>query len=248
MSYRSIAVFALTAVVGCGMVFLAGCGEKNEAPEITSLTATPNDSVVVPEAKVVFKVAATDADGDSLTFEWLASGGTITATQPESVVWTAPAAAQVCTVGVKCSDGDKTAEANKVIRARAWSHANASAFTPDSTYLPNMGTTEIPFTWDPSDSLRAGARVESLEITIDVDDADTLELENFLVYLVSPQGTQVLLYDGGELGALDLSLFDVYGFEGEPANGTWKLVFIRDNPQGYNGVVYDCDLDLLYQY
>jgi len=239
--------FLLAVTAACGIAFLAGCS-KNEAPTITSFTATPDDSVVSPTTKVVFKVAALDADGDSLTFEWLASGGEFSATNPDSVVWTAPAAAQVCTVRVSCSDGDKTDEASKVIRVRDWLLWSATGDTPDSTYLPNTGTTEIPFTFDPSDPVKSGALVDGVEISLDFDDSDTLELEQFTVNLVSPKGTQVLLYDGVDLTTLDLSLFDVSGFAAEPVAGTWKLVFVRNNPQGYNGVVEDCELDIDYRY
>jgi hypothetical protein len=111
-----------------------------------------------------------------------------------------------------------------------------------------VGTTEIPFTWDVDDPLPPGAVVDSMMIGLDFDDSDTLEIEDFNVYLVSPAGTEVLLYDGVELTVLDLSMYDVDGFAGEAVTGTWKLKFVRNNPSGYNGAVEQCDLDINYKY
>ena len=85
-------------------------------------------------------------------------------------------------------------------------------------------------------------------ITLGFDNSDTLELEQFQLYLVSPTGTEVLLYDGVDQTVLDLSMYDVTGFAGEAVTGTWKLKFVRDNQSGYNGAVEQCDLDIYYSY
>ena len=37
-------------------------------------------------------------------------------------------------------------------------------------------------------------------------------------------------------------------FAGEPVAGDWKLVFVRNNPQGYNAIVESCELDIDYKY
>jgi subtilisin-like proprotein convertase family protein len=73
-------------------------------------------------------------------------------------------------------------------------------------------------------------------------------MEQFNVYLVSPAGTEVLLYDGVELTTLDLEQYAVPGFAGEVVTGTWELKFVRNNPTGRNGVVESCDLDMTYKY
>lgn len=245
---RNVIAPVLLAVLLCGTMLMVGCPKSNSEPVFTSFTATPNDSVVIPNAVVTFKVAATDEDNDALTFTWSKSDGTMPGTYGDSVVWTAPSAAKVCTVSVTCSDGDAEVDTSKVVRVRAWLSWNIDGYTPDSTYLPNMGTTEIPFTWDIGDTLEPGAVVNSIMLTLEFDDSDTLELEIFSVYLVSPVGTEVLLYDGVEQTVLDLSMYDVYGFEGEAVTGTWKLKFVRNNPNGYNGVVQQSDLDIEYNY
>jgi hypothetical protein len=229
-------------------MLMVGCPKKNTAPVFSSFTATPNDSVVMPMTVVTFKVAATDVDNNTLTFTWSKSAGTMPQTYGDSAVWTAPSAPAVCTVSVKCSDGTAEVDTSKVVRVRAWLSGDIDGLTPDSTYLPNVGTTEIPFTWDLDEALPPGAVVDSMMITLDFDDSDTLEIEDFNVYLVSPAGTEVLLYDGVELTVLDLSMYDVDGFAGEAVTGTWKLKFVRNNPSGYNGAVEQCDLDINYKY
>jgi len=133
---------------------------------------------------------------------------------------------------------------SRAIGVRAWMAGKATAYTADSAYLPTTGITEIPFIWD--DTVSSGALVDSLEIALDFEDSDTLEFEDFTVRMVSPKGTQELLYDGGELGDLDLSLYDVYVSAGEPVAGTWKLVIERNNPQGYISSVNSCELDMDY--
>jgi hypothetical protein len=243
---RKVLAPVLLAVLLCGAMLTVGCSKKNSAPVFSSFTATPNDSVLMPTSVVTFKVAATDEDNDSLTFTWSKSAGTMPVTYGDSAVWTAPNAAKVCTVSVKCSDGTADIDTSKVVRVRDWLSGDLDAFTPDSTYLPNVGTTEVPFTWD--DTLPPGAIVDSILLTLEFDDSDTLEMEQFTLHLVSPAGTEILLYDGVDLTTLDLSQFAVVGFAGEAATGTWKLKFVRNNPAGYNGAVEACDLDMTYKY
>ena len=245
---RKVIAPALLAVLFCGTMLTVGCSKKNTAPVFSSFTATPSDSVLMPSSVVTLKVAATDEDNDSLTFTWSKSAGTMPVTYGDSAVWTAPNAAQVCTVSVKCSDGTADIDTSHVVRVRAWLSGDLDGFTPDSTYLPNVGTTEIPFTWDVDDPFPPGAKVDSMLLTMTFDDSDSLEMEQFNVYLVSPAGTEVLLYDGVELTTLDLEQYAVPGFAGEVVTGTWELKFVRNNPTGRNGVVESCDLDMTYKY
>ncbi len=245
---RKVIAPALLAVLLCGTMLMVGCPKKNTAPVFSSFTATPNDSVLMPTAVVTFKVAATDEDSDSLTFTWSKSAGTMPVTYGDSAVWTAPSAVGVCTVSVKCSDGEAEIDTSRVVRVRAWLSGDLDGLTPDSTYLPNVGTTEIPFTWDVDDPFPPGAIVDSMLLTMAFDDSDSLEMEQFYVYLVSPAGTELLLYDGVERTNLDLEQYTVPGFADEAVTGTWKLKFVRNNPSGRNGVVEECDLDVTYKY
>jgi hypothetical protein len=74
----------------------------NTPPIISSLT--PSATELPPEGSCTIGCTASDADGDSLTYAWTASGGTITGTG-DSVSWEAPAAEGTYTISVEVSDG-----------------------------------------------------------------------------------------------------------------------------------------------
>jgi hypothetical protein len=73
----------------------------NTPPVITSLTSVTE---LPPEDSCTVSCAASDADGDTLTYTWSATDGTITGTG-ESVSWTAPDAEGTYTISVEVSDG-----------------------------------------------------------------------------------------------------------------------------------------------
>lgn len=74
----------------------------NSAPVIASLT--PSATELPPEGSCTIGCAASDADGDTLTYTWSATGGAITGTG-NSVSWEAPAAEGTYTISVSVSDG-----------------------------------------------------------------------------------------------------------------------------------------------
>lgn len=74
----------------------------NAPPSITSLT--PSATSVLPEDSCTIGCIATDPGGDTLSYSWSASGGTITGTG-STVTWTAPAAEGIYTISVTVSDG-----------------------------------------------------------------------------------------------------------------------------------------------
>ncbi|MEO0080450.1 MAG: proprotein convertase P-domain-containing protein, partial [candidate division WOR-3 bacterium] len=208
------------------------------------IAATPGDTVP-PTGFVVLRVSATDEDGDQLSFSWSASAGIVAPATGDSVVWTAPPAPVTATITVICSDGNNGADtATKELVARTWFTGEVAGETPDSTYLPAPGTVLIPFTFDTA--IAAGAVVDSLFLTTKFEPAD-LETLNFNVYLVSPQGTEVLIYDGIELTTLEVSDLNVSGFTGEAAAGTWKLKVARPSV-GLEGYAEDCELEIYYHY
>ena len=71
-------------------------------PIIGSLTASAQE--VLPGATVQVRVAASDADGDPLTYSWSASGGTISGTGA-TATWTAAGTVGSATITVTVSDG-----------------------------------------------------------------------------------------------------------------------------------------------
>lgn len=102
---RLTALIGLLAFVVFGL--FPGCGDDgsgpgNVGPEIQSVAAEP-DTVRTREASTL-TCTASDADGDSLTYQWACDAGDVSGTGA-SVTWTAPAVAGVCTVSVTVSDG-----------------------------------------------------------------------------------------------------------------------------------------------
>jgi hypothetical protein len=113
---RRVIAPVLLAVLLCGTMLMVGCPKNSSEIVFSAFTATPNDSVLTPSATVTFMVAATNEDNDPITFTWSKSAGALSATTGDSVVWTAPNAASVCTVSVKAIDDDGSADTSKVVR------------------------------------------------------------------------------------------------------------------------------------
>ena len=77
--------------------------EENTAPTISSVTVNPQSVPASGMATVM--VAATDPDGDALTYSYTVSGGAITP-NGASATWTAPGQAGAYSVTVTVSDGN----------------------------------------------------------------------------------------------------------------------------------------------
>jgi hypothetical protein len=74
----------------------------NSAPIITALNASETE--LAPSASCTIGCVASDPDGDSLSYAWSASGGSISGTGA-AVNWTAPASEGTYTISVTVSDG-----------------------------------------------------------------------------------------------------------------------------------------------
>lgn len=74
----------------------------NTPPVIASLT--PSSTDLAPEESCTIGCVASDADGDTLTYAWTATGGTISGTG-NSVSWEAPATEGTYNISVSVSDG-----------------------------------------------------------------------------------------------------------------------------------------------
>ncbi|UCH88318.1 MAG: S8 family serine peptidase [Thermoplasmata archaeon] len=74
----------------------------NDPPVITSLTASP--LIVKPNGQSTITTTATDPDGDTIYYEYTATGGTITGSGSE-VTWTAPSAPGNYEITATVNDG-----------------------------------------------------------------------------------------------------------------------------------------------
>ncbi|HAR64305.1 MAG: hypothetical protein DKM50_02150 [Candidatus Margulisiibacteriota bacterium] len=100
--YLLCAILLLT-VTGCGQITKSS---GNTAPIIISV-AKPNLYVIDGQG-VSLNFAATDANGDSLTYLWECSAGMLSATNTTSVSWTAPnftGNSDIISITAKVSDG-----------------------------------------------------------------------------------------------------------------------------------------------
>ena len=95
-------VLVIIVVVVVVVLVVGGGGTPNTAPTINSLIANP-PTVDISGASTL-TCAATDADGDVLTYTWSATGGSISGTG-SVVTWQAPAAEGTYTVTVEVADG-----------------------------------------------------------------------------------------------------------------------------------------------
>jgi hypothetical protein len=75
----------------------------NSAPRISSLVAT--SSQLELGQSTTLSVAATDADGDTLSYAWTAAEGTLANASSASPTWTAPSTEGLYTLNVSVTDG-----------------------------------------------------------------------------------------------------------------------------------------------
>ena len=77
----------------------------NKPPVVTGITLTPAGSTIAKNATVTLACVASDADGDSLTYKWAATGGSFDSMDAASAMWRAPELTGSFVVTVTVSDG-----------------------------------------------------------------------------------------------------------------------------------------------
>jgi len=122
-----------------GLVILAiligtGCAIINKPPEITSLT--PSATSLAPGGSCTINCAASDPDGDTLTYGWTVSGGAISG-EGDTVTWTAPTTEETYTITATVSDGKgRTASDSCDITAQVVNTPpEVTSLTPSTTSL-----------------------------------------------------------------------------------------------------------------
>ena len=118
----------------------------NHHPAITSLQAPER---VLPSESCQIVCNAVDADGDELSYEWSASGGTMTG-EGATITWTAPNSAGSYNITVKVTDG-RGGEVMKqlTITVRANRPPTINSLTADAEWTLPSGS--IHMTCDASD-------------------------------------------------------------------------------------------------
>lgn len=84
------------------MLMGTGCAIFNKPPQITGFTASATSVARVGSCTI--SCAANDPNGDTLTYAWTATGGTISG-MGSTITWVAPPSEGTYTIGVMVSDG-----------------------------------------------------------------------------------------------------------------------------------------------
>lgn len=227
-----------------GLAVINGCGTPaNNPPVIESISALPSDSAQVGGSPITLEVVATDEDDDVLSFAWRVSSGALSRTSGDSVTWVATEVG-VCTVRVVCSDdpGDADTLSCLLWGFPVWQFDSVQGETPEATFLPAAVTTLIPF------ALRKPvpefAQLDSAFVTVDLE-PDTIG-EFFTVWVTTPGGSEILVYDGVN-GEPDVEEYALLGIRGENAKGDWWLKVVRDNSNILR-TAGPCRIDIHYRY
>lgn len=114
---RGLNLFPL--FIAIPLFLILGCSESeretNFAPRISAFEA--ESDIVEPGTQVGIKLKAVDVDGDKLSFEWYATGGTIDG-DDFGAIWTAPEEERKYLIEVTVSDGKKSN--TSAINIRVW--------------------------------------------------------------------------------------------------------------------------------
>jgi len=106
-THKSLKLFIL-AFFFVTIVIFSGCGGTvppiNHSPTIITLTAVPPSPIEVNQSTVI-TCLATDQDGDTLTYGWAKTGGTISGSG-SAIIWTPPSTAGTYTITCTVSDGE----------------------------------------------------------------------------------------------------------------------------------------------
>ena len=129
--------------------FTAGCVPANHQPTITSIKAVPE--AVYPSASCQIECAASDDDGDKLSYEWSAGKGYIDG-DGSTVVWNAPESAGIYSVTVKVTDGNEGEVSNSI------------AINVRDNHPPTIVSLKADADWiEPSNSCQLKSEVKDLD-------------------------------------------------------------------------------------
>jgi uncharacterized protein (TIGR02145 family) len=87
-------------------MLISSCKKENKPPVINNIQFNPTE--IITNSAVILTAAATDPEGDNLSYTWNCPKGTFTSTTGQSVNWTSPADAGTYVITVTVSDGKNT--------------------------------------------------------------------------------------------------------------------------------------------
>jgi hypothetical protein len=193
------------------MAFL-NCGGENNAPVIDSVAADPSSTY--PGQDVTLTCDAEDEDDDTITYDWSAEAGTLSATDLASVTWTAPADTGHYVMEVIVEDEEGLADTGDV----------TVAVNPNWVYGENLtsitiGANAYTYSAITISGAPSGAIVDSVSIIVSINHPSFDFLD---IWLESPDDEQLLIWDSNYPGGTQSFTTDF--FAGGEVNGVWQLV------------------------
>jgi hypothetical protein len=139
------AVIVVAIVVVVVVLFVVDSGPPNQEPTISGLV--PASTSVAPGGSTVITCTATDADGDTLTYSWQASGGLISGSS-SSETWQAPATEGTYSIQCDVEDGRGGSDTRDItITVEVGNSAPViTSVTPGSATVPPGGSTTVTCT------------------------------------------------------------------------------------------------------
>ena len=226
-----VAIIAIAVVVTITLV--GGNGNSNQAPEISSLLAVPIG--VSPGGFSTITCVASDPEDDTLTYDWTATGGTISGIG--SVIgWIAPGVSGTYSIYVSVSDGEGGTANESVLIIVAGVTPTPTPRptpTPTSTHTPTPTSTHTPTpTAVPNGSISINSSPSGASIYL-----DSVLNSNVTPYIVThvSAGTHVvkLLYPDGKWREDDITVYS-----GETSYINWNAPTVLDvviQPDGTAG-------------
>lgn len=187
------------------------CGGENNAPVINSVTANPSSTY--PGEDVTLTCNAEDEEDDTITYEWYAPAGTLSATNLATVTWTAPIDTGDFVIEVVVEDEEGLADTGNVTVTVDSNWVHGENLTQTGIGANTYTYSSIEITGAP-----IGATVDSLTMTVSINHGDPNVLD---IWLRSTENTTLLIWDSNYPGGTVSFTTDF--FAGEDVNGFWQL-------------------------
>jgi len=127
---------------------LTGCSEDStspdNAPEIVSITASETSTTM--GATITLIVVASDPNDDALNIEWSALSGTFSATDDDTVSWTAPETEGIVTIRVKVDDDAEITNGSVDVGVGVYVPTVQPYYVGESNCAPCHSTTHTDWT------------------------------------------------------------------------------------------------------
>ena len=173
----------ILALLMVALTIFSGCGGTappiNHSPIIIILTAD-SSSININQSITITSIA-TDQDGDTLTYIWTKTGGTISGSG-SSIIWTAPATTGTYTITCTVSDGDLSDSQSFTVTVL---EPEEETIIPDTTKIIDEETEEQVVDVTPDQSV--------ITFTQSTPQTDSIEVGDIIVMGVTEQTPYGLL-------------------------------------------------------